>query len=371
MTDPTRPFSPQLVTLFGGSGFLGRAVIGALVKRNFRIRVAVRRPNLAGNVRPFGFPGQVHPVQANLRFRRSVEQAVADAAVVVNLVGILQPSGAQTFEAVHVEGAQAVAEVAASAGARVIHVSALGADLGSESEYARTKAQGETAVRAARPDAVIFRPSVLFGQGDSFFNRFASLARMLPVLPLAGAGTRFQPVHVADVSDAIARAVEGSVPGGRTYELGGPEIRTLRELVEYVLGVTERRRLVVPLPWSVARAQAAAMEVLDLVTLGLLPDDFRLTRDQVVLLQRDNVVSDEAKAEGRTLPGLGITPTAFEAVAPSYLVRFRKTGQFDIRPQAESTSETPDTLAPESGGPGSGFQPSRASGLASGQEAAR
>src|SRR3954468_7086277 len=179
MTDPARPLSPEIVTIFGGSGFLGRSVVAALVRRNYRIRVAVRRPNLAGNVQPFGFPGQIHPVQANLRYPESIERAVRGAAVVINLVGILQSSGRQTFEAVHSGGAKAVAEAAAVAGARLIHVSALGADRGSPSAYARTKAAGEAAVREARPDAVIFRPSVVFGQDDDFFNRFGTLARML------------------------------------------------------------------------------------------------------------------------------------------------------------------------------------------------
>ena len=364
MTDPASPLSPQIATVFGGSGFLGRAVVAVLARKNFRIRVAVRRPNLAGNVQPFGFPGQIHPVQANLRFPDSVTDAVRGASVVINLVGVLRQKGRQSFTAVHAEGARRVADAAAAAGARLIHVSALGADPASGSAYARTKAEAEAAVRAVVPDAVTFRPSVIFGPGDGFFNRFGSLARMLPVLPLAGAETRFQPVYVGDVAEAIARAVAGSVAGGRVYELGGPEVRTLRELVEYVLKITERRRLVLALSQRFAGWQAVLTETLDLLSLGLMPNDFVLTRDQVALLQRDNVISAEAEAEGRTLAGIGIAPTAIEAIAPAYLTRFRKTGQFDMKREADFGAVTPDDLAPRSTGPGSVFRPGEAAGPA-------
>lgn len=366
MTDPARPFSSAIATVFGGSGFLGRAVVAELARRGFRVRVAVRRPHLAGGVQPFGFPGQIHPIQANLRYPDSIERAVRGAAVVINCVGILQPGRRQSFEALHREGARRVAEAAAGAGARLIHVSALGADLASGSAYARSKAAGEGAVLAAAPDAVIYRPSVMFGHGDSFFNRFGALARMLPVLPLAGAETRFQPVYVGDVADAIARAVEGAVAGGRIYELGGPEVRTLREIVQYVLRATERRRAILSLPASLARAQAWTTEMLDLVTLGLLPREFVLTRDQVMLLERDNVVSEEAKRQGRTLADLGIAPTAIEAIVPAYLTRFRRSGQFDIKREAPFEA-IPDDLAPRSAGPGSGFDPGGAPGPAIGQ----
>lgn len=347
MTDLTRPFSPHLVTVFGGSGFLGRLVVQALARRNYRVRVAVRRPDLAGHLQTYAAVGQVHSIQANLRYPDSVMRAVAGAGVVVNVVGVLQETGRQTFDAVQAEGAGVVARAAAAEGARIVHVSALGADENSPSAYARSKARGEAAVLAER-DAVVFRPSLLFGPGDSFFNRFATIARMLPVLPIAGAQTRFQPVAASDVAEAISRAVQGAVQGGRIYECGGPEIRTLRELIEYVARTIGRRRLVVDLPPRFARAQAAVMETLDLLSLGLLPNELKLTRDQVALLERDNVVSDPAIAEGRTLEGLGIVPTAFSGVVPAYLARFRKTGQFDIRADAESVSETPDTLAPDS-----------------------
>src|SRR5829696_7139407 len=370
MVASARPFSPQIVTMFGGSGFLGRYVVQALARRNYRIRVAVRRPNLAGHVQPIGDVGQIQAVQANLRFPSSIQAAVQGASAVVNLVGILQESGRQTFDAVQADGARTVAEAAAAAGARVVHVSAIGADPASKSAYARTKAAGEAAVRQARSDAVIFRPSIIFGPGDSFFNRFASLARVLPVLPLAGADTRFQPVYAADVSEAIGRAVDGEVAGGQVYELGGPEIKTLRELVEYMLAVTERRRRVISVPDQAARIQALVMETLDRLMLGLLPNEFKLTRDQIVLLGRDNVVSEEAVRDGRTLEGIGITPTALEAIVPSYLVRFRRAGQFDIGRDTAVASNTPDVIAPTSMGPASDFHPERGTGPAAGHQAA-
>lgn len=320
--------SPKLVTVFGGSGFLGRHVVRALAKRGYRIRVAVRRPDLAISLYPIGVIGQIQAVQANLRYDQSVARAVERADAVVNCVGILAEKGRQTFDEVQAEGARAIAR-AVPQGVPLVHVSALGADANSDSAYARTKAAGESAMLEMHPDAVVLRPSVLFGPGDSFFNRFGSLARALPVLPLAGAETRFQPVFVGNVAEVAARAVDRRVQGGRIYELGGPEIQTLRELVEYVLAVTERRRIIVSLPLPVARLQARALEILNALTLGLLPDALRLTRDQVTLLQRDNVVSAEAVAAGRTLEGLGMVPESFQAIVPTYLYRFRKTGQFE------------------------------------------
>jgi uncharacterized protein YbjT (DUF2867 family) len=320
--------SPKLITVFGGSGFLGRHVVRALAKRGYRIRVAVRRPDLAISLYPIGVIGQIQAVQANLRYDESIARAVERADAVVNCVGILAENGRQTFDEVQAEGARAIAR-AVTPGIPLVHVSALGADADSQSGYARTKAAGEAAMLESHPDAVVLRPSVLFGPGDSFFNRFGALARALPVLPIAGAETRFQPVFVGDVAEVAARAADGIVPGGRIYELGGPEIRTLRELVEYVLAVTERRRKVVSLPLPAARLQARALEIAHALTLGLLPDALRLTRDQVTLLQRDNIVSAAALAEGRTFEGLGIVPESFEAITPTYLYRFRKTGQFE------------------------------------------
>jgi NADH dehydrogenase len=309
-----------LITVFGGSGFLGRHLVRALAKRHFRIRVAVRRPDLAGHLQPLGRVGQIHAVQANLRHSGSVEAAVRGADIVINLVGILYERGRQRFDTVQAFGAEQVALAAANHGARMIQVSAIGADPNSTSRYARAKAEGELAVLAARPQAIVVRPSIMFGPEDDFFNKFAAMARILPALPLIGGGeTRFQPVFVGDVAEAIARAVEGGARDGAIYELGGPETRSFKELMEYVLAVTERRRLLVPVPFPLATLKATFLQY--------LPKPL-LTPDQVELLRTDNVVSSPAQAEGRTLEGLGITPTAMEVVVPSYLWRFRKTGQF-------------------------------------------
>jgi uncharacterized protein YbjT (DUF2867 family) len=309
-----------LVTVFGGSGFLGRHVVRALAREGYRIRPAVRRPDLAFHLQPLGRVGQIHAVQANLRYPASVEAAVSGADVVINMVGILFERGKQRFEAVQAEGAHHVAQAAAAAGARVIHVSALGADPASPSSYARSKAAGEAGVLAAVPDATIFRPSIVFGPEDDFFNRFGAMARMSPALPLIGGGqTKIQPVFVGDVARAIAKAVGGATKGGTIYELGGPEVKSFKELMEYVLAVTERRRLLVPLPFALAKLQAFFLQ--------FMPTPL-LTPDQVELLRTDNVVSPAAIAEGRTLEALGIEPAALEAIVPSYLWRFRKTGQF-------------------------------------------
>ncbi|GJE18102.1 complex I NDUFA9 subunit family protein [Methylobacterium marchantiae] len=346
--------SSQLVTVFGGSGFLGRHVVRALAKRGYRIRVAVRRPDLALFLQPLGKVGQIIAVQANLRYPDSIARAVEGADVVVNLVGILQESGKQSFLRLQAEGAGEIARAAASVGAPVVHVSAIGADETSESQYARSKALGEANVLAAQPRSVILRPSLVFGPGDSFFNRFASLARLLPVLPLAGAGTRFQPVFVGDVAEAVARAVDGQAEAGRVYELGGPEVETLDALVRYMLKTTMRRRLVVDLPKPLAMLQARVIETIDTLSLGLLPDSLKLTRDQVTLLQTDNVVSEAAKAEGRTLDGLGILPSAMAAIVPGYLWTFRKAGQFTKETVLEverETAATPPPAAPTRSGP--------------------
>ena len=263
----------KLVTVFGGSGFLGRHVVRALAQRGYRIRVAVRRPDLAYDLQPLGRVGQIHPVQANVRYRDSVMQAAEGAGTLVNLVGVLSPAGAQTFEAVQAEGAAAVARAAKENGARLIHVSAIGADPKSESEYARTKAAGEKTALAH--NAVVFRPSIVFGPEDDFFNRFASLARFLPALPLIGGGnTLFQPVFVGDVAAAILAAAEGRAAPKTVYELGGPEVKSFRELMELMLKVIDRKRLLVSLPFGLASLQAVFLEMLP----GKL-----LTRDQVAL----------------------------------------------------------------------------------------
>ena len=315
----------KLVTVFGGSGFLGRHVVRALAKRGHRVRVACRRPDLAFHLQPLGGVGQIMAVQANLRNRPSVDRAIEGADHVINLVGIPFESGKQRFGALQDFGARAVAEAARAAKLPLTHVSAIGADTDSPSAYARSKAAGEKAVRETVKDAVIFRPSVVFGPEDQFFNRFALLAQLSWVLPLIGGGeTRLQPAYVGDVALAIALLVGGHVAGGKTYELGGPEVMTLRQCFEEVLRVTDRKRLLVPVPFWAARIQGAI--------LGLLPNPL-LTTDQVRLLVADNVVSAEALHEGRTLAGLGIEATAVEAILPSYLWRFRVAGQF-TRPSA-------------------------------------
>ena len=310
-----------LVTVFGGSGFIGRSVVRALCKRDYRIRVAVRRPELAGHLQPLGKVGQIHAVQANLRYPASVDAAMRGADIAINLVGILAPSGAQTFDAVQAEGAGTVAKAAAAVGARMIHVSAIGTDANSTSRYARTKAAGEQAVLSAVPSATILRPSVVFGPEDDFTNRFAALARMSPALPLIGGGTtKLQPVYVGDVATAVAEAVDGKTKAGATYELGGPEVLSMREIMEFILATTERDRMLVTLPFALAKLQA--------LLLQFAPGAFKLTPDQVELLRGDNVVSEAAKSAGLTLEGLGIAPDSLEAIAPQYLWRFRKTGQF-------------------------------------------
>jgi NADH dehydrogenase len=263
-------------------------------------------------------------VQANLRYPASVEAALRDSAVAINLVGILAESGAQTFDAVQTHGAGAIATAASAAGARMVHVSAIGADEHSPSHYARAKAAGESAVLAAVPSATILRPSVVFGPEDQFTNRFAALATISPVLPLIGGGvTRMQPVYVGDVAAAVADAVDGKTKPGAVYELGGPEVLTMREIMEIILATIERRRMLVSLPFGLAKFKA--------LFLQFAPGPLKLTPDQVALLRSDNVVSDAAKAAGLTLEGLGIVPDSLEAIAPQYLWRFRRAGQFAHR----------------------------------------
>lgn len=321
----------QVVTVFGGSGFVGRHVVRALAMRGWRIRVASRRPDLAIHVQPTGRVGQVNAVQANLRYPASVAAALKGSAAVVNLVGILAEGGRQNFEAVHTFGARAVVHAAQEAGiTNLVHVSAIGADPEGEALYARSKGRAEALVREAMPSAVIFRPSVVFGPEDDFFNRFAAMARLSPALPLIGGGeTKFQPVYVGDVAEAVAVALGGEAGAGEPYELGGPAVRSFRELMAYVCAVTGRPRLLVPIPFSMARFPAAATEIASTLLLGAFPKTFAITRDQVKMLEVDNIVSAAAQSGGRTLQGLGIEPHAMESVVPSYLYRFRKTGQFD------------------------------------------
>lgn len=310
----------KLVTVFGGSGFLGRHVVRALAKRGYRVRVAVRRPDLAFHLQPLGGVGQIQAVQANLRFRWSVDRAVEGADHVVNLVGILHESGAQNFDAVQDFGARAIAEAARAVKAGMTHVSAIGADRQSKSDYARTKGLAEAAVLETVKNAVILRPSIIFGPEDGFFNKFAAMARYSPALPLIGGGeTKFQPVYVGDVAEAVARSVDGLLSGGKVYELGGTETRSFKDLMQEMLQVIERKRILAPIPFWAAKIIGSVA--------GLLPNPL-LTRDQVTLLQSDNVVSEKAVKEGRTLEGMGIVPQTMEAVLPSYLWRFRTRGQF-------------------------------------------
>lgn len=313
---------PPLVTVFGGSGFVGRHVVRALARRGYRIRVAVRRPDLAGFLQPIGGVGQISFVQANLRYRQSVDRAVEGSDHVINCVGVLFESGRNTFDAVQDFGARAVAEAARNVGAKLTHISAIGADENSGSSYARTKARGEAAVLRSVPDAVILRPSIVFGPEDGFFNKFATMARYAPVLPLIGGGnTKFQPVYVNDVAEAVARSVDGVIERGRIYELGGPEVLSFRQCLELMLRVVDRKNPLVSLPFGIASLIGSVASLIPFVTPPL-------TSDQVTLLRSDNVVSDAARSEGRTLEAIGVEPVLAEAILPSYLVRYRVQGQF-------------------------------------------
>ncbi|NVP54710.1 complex I NDUFA9 subunit family protein [Mycoplana rhizolycopersici] len=313
---------PPQVTVFGGSGFVGRHVVRALARRGYRIRVAVRRPDLAGFLQPIGGLGQISFVQANLRYRDSIDRAIHDADHVVNCVGILFEKGRQRFDAVQDFGARAVAEAARARGATLTHISAIGAEANSASDYARSKGRGELGIREVLPEAVILRPSIVFGPEDGFFNKFANMSRFAPVLPLVGGGhTKFQPVYVADVAEAVARSVDGHAIKGTTYELGGPEILTFRQCLELMLDVIDRKRPFVSLPFGIASMIGSFASLVPFVEPPLTPD-------QVRLLRSDNIVSDEAKKEGRTIQALGIAPALAEAILPSYLVRYRPQGQF-------------------------------------------
>ncbi len=313
---------PKLVTIFGGSGFVGRHIVRALAKRGYRVRVAVRRPDLAFHLQPLGNPGQISFVQANLRFRNSVDAAVKGSDYVINCVGILFEKGRNTFDAVQDFGARAVAEATRATGAKLIHISSIGADAESESVYASTKGRAEDAIRSILPDAIIMRPSVIFGPEDNFFNKFAGMARFAPALPLIGGGeTEFQPVFVGDVAEAVVRGVEGKLEAGRTYELGGPEILTFHQILDMILEEIDRQRPLVRVPFGVASMMGSLMSLVPFV-------DPPLTADQVTLLKSDNVVSQEAADAGLTLDGMGINPTLASAIIPTYLVRFRPQGQY-------------------------------------------
>ena len=310
----------KLVTIFGGSGFVGRYIARRLAKQGWRVRVAVRRPNEAMHVKPYGVPGQVEPVLCNIRDDASVAAVMNGADAVVNCVGILAEAGKNSFDAVQAEGAGRVARIAADQGvSQMVHLSAIGADAESDSDYARTKAEGEANVLTAFPAAVILRPSIIFGPEDDFFNRFAGM--MGPVLPLVGGDTKFQPVYVDDVAQAAVQAVEGNVAPG-IYELGGPDVDSMKVLMATMLAEIRRRKLVVNLPFFAGAMMGWSFDLVKALSFGLIKGP--ITKDQVKLLRNDNVVGAEAKG----FADLGITPVAMEAVLPDYLWRFRPSGQY-------------------------------------------
>ncbi|MCR9109679.1 complex I NDUFA9 subunit family protein [Marivita sp. XM-24bin2] len=312
----------KLVTIYGGSGFVGRYIVRRMAKQGWRVRVAVRRPNEAIFVKPYGVVGQVEPILCNIRDDASVRAAMQGADAVVNCVGILAKNGKNTFDAVQAEGAGRVARLAAESGiSTMVHISAIGADQASDSDYQRTKAEGEAAVLEHMPNAVILRPSIVFGPEDEFFNRFASMTRFGPILPVVGADTKFQPVYVDDVAKAACRAVTGNAASG-IYELGGPDVNTFRELMHHMLNVIRRRRLIVNIPFFMASIMGGLSDFANTVSGGLIPA--MITRDQVKNLRKDNVVSEDHK----TFADLDITPVALEAVLPDYLWRFRPSGQY-------------------------------------------
>jgi len=313
---------PKLVTIFGGSGFVGRYIAQRMARNGWRVRVAVRRPNEAHFVRPYGRVGQVEPVLCNIRNDESVRQVTQGAHAVVNCVGTFDARGKNNFGAVQHEGAARIARIAAEEGVtQLVHISAIGADAQGKSLYAQSKGKGEDAILAAFPNAMILRPSVIFGPEDQFFNRFAAMARTSPVIPLVGAETKFQPVYVDDVANAAEMGVLGTAEPG-TYELGGPDPETFRELITQMLATIRRRRLILGLPFWVGTMMGYVTGALSFVTGGLAPQP--ITVDQVRSLRQDNVVSDGA----RTFADLGITPTSIEAVVPSYLWQFRPSGQY-------------------------------------------
>ena len=312
----------KMVTIFGGSGFVGRYVARRMAKEGWRVRVAVRHPNEAIFVKPYGAVGQVEPVFCNIRDDNSVRSALSGSDAAVNCVGILAPNGKNTFESVQSEGAERVARISAEMGLEtLVHVSAIGADAESDSDYQQTKAAGEAGVLEHFPMAMILRPSIVFGPEDEFFNRFASMSRFGPVLPVVGADTKFQPIYVDDVAQAAVHGVVNKTSG--TFELGGPDAQSFRDLMGEMLAVIRRRRLILNVPFFAANIMAIGFGVLSFCTAGLVKAP--VTRDQVRNLRRDNVVSADAKG----LSDLGIKPTALEAILPTYLWRFRPSGQYD------------------------------------------
>ena len=313
----------KLVTIYGGSGFVGRYIARRMAKEGWRVRVAVRRPNEALFVKSYGAVGQVEPVLCNIRDDASVRTVMQGADAVVNCVGILNRSGKNTFDAVQAAGAARIAGIASDLGVpRLVQISSIGADAGSKSAYSRTKGEGEAAVLASYPSAIILRPSIIFGPEDGFFNRFAAMSRLGPILPVIGANTRFQPVYVDDVAASAVLGVTGKAASG-IYELGGPEVATFRALMDKMLHIIQRRRLVLNVPFFAASTMGFGFDMLQAVTLGLFNNGL-ITRDQVRNLRHDNVVASGA----RGFADLGLTPATMDSVLPEYLWRYRPSGQY-------------------------------------------
>lgn len=310
----------QVVTVFGGSGFIGRHVVDALLRDGWKVLIACRNPARATFLKALGANGQVDVIRADLHDPASVYSALQGSSAAVNMVGILAETSEQKFSDIQAKGAQKVAEAAAALGiTRFVHFSAIGANENGSSEYARTKAAGETSVLVTVPSAVVLRPSVVFGPEDNFLNRFATMARYFPALPIVGADTKFQPVYVGDVAEAVAAALSGRAIPGKIYELGGPEIKTFFSIVDFVMKTTGHKRFVMKLDFDAGRLMALSTELITSLSGGHFPEMLRMTTDQVELLKKDNIVSQDAIAEGRTLQGLGITPKSIEMIAPSYL----------------------------------------------------
>ena len=311
----------KLATVYGGSGFVGRYIVRRLAREGWRVRVAVRRPNEAIFLKPYGVVGQVEPVLCNIRDDASVRQVMEGADAVVNCVGTFDKGGKNNFDAVQHEGAERIARIATELGVdRLVHLSAIGADVDSETLYGQSKGLGEEGILQHFPSAMVLRPSVVFGPEDQFFNRFASMSRLGPILPVIGAHTKFQPVYVDDVAQAAMAGIEGA---SGIYELGGPDVNTFKELMQEMLAVIRRRRLVLNIPFFAGAIMGTSFDILSAISGGLIKGP--VTRDQVRSLAQDNVVSEGAKG----LSDLGIKPTAMEAVLPSYLWRFRPSGQYD------------------------------------------
>jgi len=315
--------TPKLVTIFGGSGFVGRYIVRRMAKEGWRVRVAVRRPNEAIFVKTYGNVGQIEPLLANIRDEASTRAAIIGSDAVVNCVGILNETSRQKFNTVQTEGAGRIARIAAECGvANFVHFSAIGADSNSESNYSKSKAEGESLVRAAFKSAIILRPSIVFGNEDQFFNRFATMAKLSPVVPLVGSKTKFQPVYVDDLAAAAVKAITENVKPG-IYELGGPEVATFKELIVKLMGIIRRKRLIVNVPFFAALIQAYAFDMAQKLSLGVFTNSI-LTRDQVRSLKSDNVVS----LRGKSFKELNIEPVAMDAILEEYLYRHRPYGQY-------------------------------------------